>query len=83
MTLQIVFIVRYDAVWLYALALQQLVSDNDTKSFIQNLHSEQTVRKFVEIISNTSFTGVSGRINFRDRPSRLSEVKILQLSGAK
>ena len=71
----------YDAVWLYALALEQLVSNSDTQSFIQNLHSEQTVEEFVKIIGNTDFLGVSGRINFFGRPSRLSEVKILQFSG--
>ena len=71
----------YDAVWLYALALERLVSNSDTQSFIQNLHSEQTVEEFVKIIGNTDFLGVSGRINFFGRPSRLSEVKILQLSG--
>ena len=68
----------YDAVWLYALALQTLVSNETTQSFIQNLHSQQTVTEFQRIISNTDFIGVSGRINFNGRPSRLSEVKILQ-----
>ena len=71
----------YDAVWLYALALQTLVSKQDTQSFIQNLHSQQTVLEFQKIISNTDFYGVSGRINFNGRPSRLSEVKILQFHG--
>ena len=71
----------YDAVWLYAHALESLVTNVSTQSFIQNLHSEQTVKEFVKIISETDFNGVSGRINFRDRPSRLSEVKVLQFSG--
>ena len=68
----------YDAVWLYAKALHILVSENNTASFIQNLHSKQTVTKFVNIIKNMDFEGVSGRINFRGRPSRLSNVRILQ-----
>merc|ERR1719228_225751 len=68
----------YDAVWLYAKALHTLVSENNTASYIQNLHSRQTVDKFVEIIKNMDFEGVSGRINFRGRPSRLSNVRILQ-----
>ena len=71
----------YDAVWLYAHALEKLVSNTTTQSYIQNLHSEQTVKSFVNIISNTDFHGVSGRINFHGRPSRLSEVKILQYTG--
>jgi hypothetical protein len=68
----------YDAVWLYAYALDTLVSDRSNKSYIQNLHSERTVKEFVNIISNTSFLGVSGRINFNGRPSRLSNVRIMQ-----
>ena len=68
----------YDAVWLYAKALHSLISRNDTASYIQNLHSKQTVKEFVKIIKNMDFEGVSGRINFRGRPSRLSNVRILQ-----
>ena len=33
----------YDAVWLYAKALDTLLKDNETASYIQNLHSEKTV----------------------------------------
>ena len=68
----------YDAVWLYAKALHTLVSKNTTTSYIQNLHSDKTVKEFVNIIKNTDFQGVTGRINFRGRPSRLSNVRILQ-----
>ena len=68
----------YDAVWLYALALNKLITTNASQSFVQNLHSEQTVEEFVRIIRTTDFEGVSGRINFKDRPSRLSNVRIIQ-----
>ena len=68
----------YDAVWLYAYALDTLISSQSNRSYIQNLHSERTVKEFVSIIENTSFAGVSGRINFNGRPSRLSNVRILQ-----
>jgi len=68
----------YDAVWLYAQALDTLVSENKTASYIQNLHSDQTVTEFVNIIKNMDFEGVSGRINFKGRPSRLSNVRIMQ-----
>ena len=68
----------YDAVWLYAKALDTLVSKNTSTSYIQNLHSDQTVREFVNIIKNMDFEGVSGRINFKGRPSRLSNVRIMQ-----
>ena len=68
----------YDAVWLYARALDTLIRTNTSQSFIQNLHSDQTVKEFVKIIKNTDFEGVSGRINFKGRPSRLSNVRIMQ-----
>ena len=68
----------YDAVWLYAKALDTLVNTNSSTSYIQNLHSDQTVTEFVNIIKNMDFEGVSGRINFKGRPSRLSNVRIMQ-----
>ena len=68
----------YDAVWLYAKALDTLVSKNTTTSYIQNLHSDKTVKEFVRIIKDTDLQGVTGRINFRGRPSRLSNVRIMQ-----
>eukprot|EP00092_Neocalanus_flemingeri_P012194 GFUD01013149.1.p1 GENE.GFUD01013149.1~~GFUD01013149.1.p1 ORF type:complete len:740 (+),score=179.76 GFUD01013149.1:57-2222(+) len=68
----------YDAVWLYAYALDTLISNQENKSYIQNLHSDRTVNEFVNIIKNTRFEGVSGHINFNGRPSRLSNVRIMQ-----
>ena len=68
----------YDAVWLYAYSLDTLLRNQSNKSYIQNLHSERTVREFVKVIKNTSFSGVSGWISFNEQPSRLSNVKVLQ-----
>ena len=68
----------YDAVWLYAYALDTLVSNYSNKSYIQNMHSDRTVREFVKIIKNTSFEGVTGKINFDGQPSRLSNARVLQ-----
>ena len=67
----------YDAVWLYALALDKLMKVD--KALVQDLHSEKTMAKFVKIIKEQDFDGVSGRINFEDGHSRLSEINILQL----
>ena len=67
----------YDAVLLYAKALHELVGQLNM-SYLQNLHSERTVNAFVKIINETDFHGVSGRINFKGRPSRLSNIRILQ-----
>ena len=67
----------YDAVTLYGIALHKML--NQTKeSYVQNLHSERTINAFVKIINATDFNGVSGRINFKGRPSRLSNIMILQ-----
>ena len=66
----------YDAVWLYAKALEELIQKDET--FIQNLHSNRTVEAFVDIIKNIDFNGVSGRINFFGRSSRLSDIDIIQ-----
>ena len=67
----------YDAVWLYALALNKLMEED--KALVQDLHSEKAMSAFVKIIKEQDFQGVSGRINFHDGHSRLSEINILQL----
>jgi len=67
----------YDAVWLYALALDKLMKVD--KALVQDLHSEKTMAEFVKIIKEQDFDGVSGRINFQEGHSRLSEINILQL----
>ena len=69
----------YDAVWVYALALDTLIKQN--QSYIQDIHSERSVNKFVDIIRATDFYGVSGRINFAHGNSRLSNVKVSTFIG--
>ncbi len=66
----------YDAVWLYAQALDRLIKQN--KSYIQDIHSERSVNEFVKIIGESDFHGVTGRINFANGHSRLSNIKIIQ-----
>ena len=66
----------YDAVWVYALALKQLVLEDAT--YLQNLHSLRSAEAFVRIIRNIDFDGVSGRINFHNRTSRLSDIDVFQ-----
>ena len=68
----------YDAVWLYAKALEELVKTDET--YLQNLHSNRSVEAFVEIVKKIDFNGVSGRINFYGRSSRLSDIDIIQWS---
>ena len=66
----------YDAVWVYALALQTMIQKDET--YLQNLHSNRSIEAFVDIIQNIDFHGVSGRINFYGRSSRLSDIDIVQ-----
>ena len=68
----------YDAVWLYALALEKLVQEDET--YLQNLHSNRSSDALVKIIKEIDFNGVSGRINFPGRSSRLSDIDIIQWS---
>ncbi|XP_071449502.1 uncharacterized protein [Hetaerina americana] len=71
----------YDAVWTYALALDALITEN--QSHAADLHSEETARRFVEHIDRIDFHGVSGRINFATGPSRISVINIMQwLNGS-
>lgn len=66
----------YDAVWVYALALDQL-SKTDPEA-LSDIHSENTTNKLVKMIEQTDFYGVSGRIKFRGGPSRFSVITILE-----
>ena len=66
----------YDAVWVYALALETMIHRDET--YLQNLHSNRSIEAFVDIIQNIDFNGVSGRINFFGRSSRLSDIDIVQ-----
>ncbi|KAH1013429.1 atrial natriuretic peptide receptor 2 [Dendroctonus ponderosae] len=66
----------YDAVWVYALALDKL-SKVDPEA-LSDIHSVNTTNKLVKMIEQTDFYGVSGRIKFRGGPSRFSIIKILQ-----
>ncbi|CAH1133811.1 unnamed protein product [Ceutorhynchus assimilis] len=66
----------YDAVWVYALALDNL-SKTDPEA-LSDIHSENTTNKLVKLIEQTDFYGVSGRIKFRGGPSRFSIINVLE-----
>lgn len=66
----------YDAVWVYALALDKLITESP--NHLATLHSEKTTKRFIEIISETDFSGVSGRIQFGEGGSRLSNIHLVQ-----
>lgn len=66
----------YDAVWAYAYALDKLIKYNE--SYASSLHVENTSKKFVELIQETNFNGVSGHIMFSSGPSRISNVNVYQ-----
>ncbi|ETN62085.1 venus kinase receptor [Anopheles darlingi] len=66
----------YDAVWVYALALDKLLR-NDPSSF-SDLHSPETTIKLIENIQKTDFQGVSGRIRFNEAGSRYTIINVVQ-----
>ncbi|KAF4518035.1 hypothetical protein B566_EDAN009268 [Ephemera danica] len=66
----------YDAVWTYAYALDKLIKTN--QSHIADLHSPDSTRNFVKFIESTDFNGVSGHISFREGPSRVSLINVVQ-----
>ncbi|KAG7188679.1 hypothetical protein KM043_008301 [Ampulex compressa] len=66
----------YDAMWTYAYAMDRLIREN--QSYVFDLHSEQTVDRLTDIIGETDFYGVSGRIQFLGGPSRFSVINIVQ-----
>lgn len=47
----------YDAMWTYALAVDTLLKEN--QSYVFDLHSDHTVNRLTNIISQTDFYGVS------------------------
>lgn len=66
----------YDAVWMYALALDKLSKEN--ASAISDIHSVNNTKRLMQILEATDFNGVSGRIQFRGSPSRVSVVHVTQ-----
>ncbi|XP_076168527.1 uncharacterized protein LOC143147294 isoform X3 [Ptiloglossa arizonensis] len=66
----------YDAMWTYAYAMDRLLREN--QSYVFDLHSIQTINRLTDIIGETDFYGVSGRIKFLGGPSRYSVVNVLQ-----
>ncbi|XP_021935929.1 receptor-type guanylate cyclase gcy-4-like isoform X2 [Zootermopsis nevadensis] len=65
----------YDAVWTYALALNNLVKED--QSLLSDLHSNVSTQRFVEMLEATDFHGVSGRIRFVGA-SRVSDINVVQ-----
>nr|XP_045615701.1 uncharacterized protein LOC123768923 isoform X1 [Procambarus clarkii]XP_045615702.1 uncharacterized protein LOC123768923 isoform X1 [Procambarus clarkii]XP_045615703.1 uncharacterized protein LOC123768923 isoform X1 [Procambarus clarkii]XP_045615704.1 uncharacterized protein LOC123768923 isoform X1 [Procambarus clarkii] len=66
----------YDAVWAYAYALDKLLKEDRTH--VSNLHSDRTNKRFVELIRETDFSGVSGLINFQNVRSQKTTINIMQ-----
>ncbi|CAH0390440.1 unnamed protein product [Bemisia tabaci] len=66
----------YDAVWMYALAMNKLIKKDHF--LFANFHSNATTTKFVKLMSETDFYGVSGHISFKAGRSRPSVVNVMQ-----
>lgn len=65
----------YDAVWVYAMALDALFKENNSN--VATLHSRKTSRRLVELLNETHFNGVTGPLSFVGS-SRISDVIIWQ-----
>ncbi|XP_065355846.1 receptor-type guanylate cyclase gcy-17-like isoform X2 [Calliphora vicina] len=66
----------YDAVWAYALAADKLLHEN--RDTVENLRSKNVVNRFVDLIWETDFVGLSGRVRFGQGGSRITELIIRQ-----
>lgn len=66
----------YDAVWVYALALDKLIKESPNN--LASLHTPNTTERFIKIIADTDFSGVSGRIQFGEGGSRFSNINVMQ-----
>lgn len=65
----------YDAFWVYALALDKLNKENP--DLLQD-NPQNSTKRLIEYIANTSFTGLSGKIKFGEGGSRFSATEIFQ-----
>lgn len=72
----------YDAVWVYALALDKLIKESPSNLAALNSPNAteryDTTKRFIQIISDTNFDGVSGRIQFGEGGTRFSTINIMQ-----
>lgn len=66
----------YDAVWSFALALSSLNKENP--SYLREIHSNQSIRRLVQLLYNTTFDGASGPIEFTQDGDRHGIVHIKQ-----
>ncbi|KAL3182760.1 hypothetical protein MRX96_029359 [Rhipicephalus microplus] len=65
----------YDAVWVFALAVDALFKMNH--SYTSSIHEDATFKELIRLINATDFHGVSGHVRFY-RSSRLTDVIIRQ-----
>ncbi|XP_060082316.1 uncharacterized protein LOC132561632 [Ylistrum balloti] len=66
----------YDAVWVYALGLNKLLSSQP--GALELLHQKSTADTLVHYINETDFQGVSGRVRFEggDRPGQIQVMQV-------
>lgn len=65
----------YDAVWVYAYALDKLFKNEP--GALELIHSKSTAQKLADYVNQTDFHGVSGHIKFNGS-NRLGVINILQ-----
>lgn len=69
----------YDAVWTYALAADKLLREN--RGIMGTYHTPQVASRLVDIIWDTDFEGLSGRVRFGQGGSRISNLLVTQWRG--
>uniref|UniRef100_A0A1B6EJJ0 Gamma-aminobutyric acid type B receptor subunit 2 n=1 Tax=Cuerna arida TaxID=1464854 RepID=A0A1B6EJJ0_9HEMI len=66
----------YDAVWMFALALDQLSKEDPAA--LSDIHDDNNTQRYMKILEKTDFYGVSGHVQFKGSPSRISVVEVIQ-----
>ncbi|XP_061400321.1 atrial natriuretic peptide receptor 1-like [Musca vetustissima] len=66
----------YDAVWVYAKAVDTILSENN--GVVDSFKSKQMVKRLVDIIWETDFHGLSGRVRFGEGGSRITDLIVTQ-----
>ncbi|XP_059221078.1 uncharacterized protein LOC106092877 isoform X2 [Stomoxys calcitrans] len=66
----------YDAVWVYAKAVDKILTEN--KNSVETFRSKSMMTRLVDAIWETDFDGLSGRVRFGQGGSRITDLVVNQ-----